>query len=184
MNPFRLGALGALMLSASAAAALAQTTPTAADEPAGGAASVVTTASGQLHGTVADGVENFFGVPYAAPPVGDLRWRAPAPVEAWDDVRPATEYGSACPQTFGLDAERIENEDCLFLNVQRPEGTEADAKLPVLVFIHGGGWRTGSGVALQSVLIMMARVKRPSEEGAVMWTQTEPPPADSPAMVT
>ena len=151
MKPFHLGAVGVLLLSVSVSGALAQTAPDPAETDAGtgtpetAAASVVATASGQLQGAAAEGVENFFGIPYAAPPVGDLRWRPPAPVEAWDDVRPAVDYGSACPQTFGLDAERIENEDCLFLNVQRPEGTAADAKLPVLVFIHGGGWRTGSG---------------------------------------
>ena len=115
----------------------------------GGAAAqdtpVVTVEEGELRGRVADGVENFFGIPYAAPPVGDLRWAPPAPVSDWDGERDATAYGPACPQGAGLDSERTTEEDCLFVNVQRPEGTTEGDALPVVVLIHGGGWVTGSG---------------------------------------
>ena len=115
------------------------TTAAAQDGP------VVTVEGGEVRGGVADGVENFLGIPYAAPPVDDLRWAPPAPAIGWDGARDATAYGSACPQGAGLDAERTTDEDCLFVNVQRPEGaTEGDA-LPVVVLIHGGGWVTGSG---------------------------------------
>lgn len=106
---------------------------------------VATTAQGSAEGMAADGVESFFGLPYAAPPVGDLRWKAPTAPAAWDGARDASTYGAACPQGAGLDSLRIEDEDCLFVNVQRPEGTTDGAALPVLVFIHGGGWQTGSG---------------------------------------
>ncbi|WP_210529967.1 carboxylesterase/lipase family protein [Rubellimicrobium arenae] len=144
MNGTNAGALAALMTVLSVTDLSAQEA-TAPQDIAASTASPITTASGQVQGRIAEGVEDFFGIPYAAAPVGDLRWRPPAPVDAWEGVRPAVEYGAACPQTFGLDSARVEDEDCLFLNVQRPEGTAADARLPVLVFIHGGGWRTGSG---------------------------------------
>jgi len=106
---------------------------------------VVQTRLGAVQGEIVDGVENFYGIPYAAPPIGDLRWTAPAPAESWQGVRPAVEFGSNCAQPRGLESQRVENEDCLYLNVQRPAGTAADANLPVLVYIHGGGWRGGSG---------------------------------------
>ncbi|KQY20816.1 carboxylesterase family protein [Rhizobium sp. Root483D2] len=110
-----------------------------------GLTEVVQTRLGAVQGEVVDGVENFYGIPYAAPPVGDLRWAAPAPAKSWQGVRPAVEFGSNCAQRDGLESVRVENEDCLYLNVQRPAGTAADANLPVLVYIHGGGWRGGSG---------------------------------------
>ena len=147
MRTMQSGALAVLMISACAPMALAQAPATTApaEGPGTSATAVVATASGEVQGTVVDGVENFFGLPYAAPPVGDLRWRPPAPPAGWQDIRQAAEYGAACPQGFGLDSPRTETEDCLFLNVQRPAGMAAEARLPVLVLIHGGGWQTGSG---------------------------------------
>jgi carboxylesterase type B len=114
--------------------------------PSRAASLVVQTEGGTVEGNVALGVENFLDIPYAAAPVGELRWSPPQPPAHWSDVRPAKEYGSYCPQLKTLDsANRVVNEDCLDVNVQRPIGTPADAKLPVYVYIHGGGYVTGSG---------------------------------------
>jgi carboxylesterase type B len=114
--------------------------------PSRAASLVVQTEGGAVEGNVALGVENFLDIPYAAPPVGELRWSPPEPPAHWSDVRPAKEYGSYCPQPKTLDsANQVVNEDCLDVNIQRPIGTRQDAKLPVYVYIHGGGYVTGSG---------------------------------------
>ena len=91
------------------------------------------------------GIIAFQGIPFAAAPAGELRWRPPAPVEPWDGVRDAAAPGAICPQQ-GLPggAQRAaQSEDCLFLNVWAP--AEAAGPLPVMVWIHGGGYRLGSG---------------------------------------
>jgi carboxylesterase type B len=114
--------------------------------PSRAASLVVQTEGGAVEGNVALGVENFLDIPYAAPPVGELRWSPPEPPAHWSDVRPAKEYGSYCPQPKTLDsANQVVNEDCLDVNIQRPIGTREDAKLPVYVYTHGGGYVTGSG---------------------------------------
>ncbi len=100
----------------------------------------VTIDSGALEGTLADGIHVFKGIPYATPPVGGLRWRAPQLVAKWSGVRNATRYGNDAPQRLSL----TQDEDCLYLNVWAP----ADAKqkpYPVMVWIHGGGLVVGSG---------------------------------------
>ena len=103
--------------------------------------------SGAVAGATAGGVDAFKGIPFAAPPVGDLRWRAPQPVAPWSGVRPASSYGHDCMQTpFGGDAAPLgatPGEDCLVLNVWRPAGAAADARLPVIVWIYGGGFVNG-----------------------------------------
>lgn len=88
-------------------------------------------------------VRIYKGIPYAAPPVGDLRWKPPQPVAPWEGVRECTQWGNRCAQlgTFG---EGNPSEDCLYLNVITPAKTTAD-KLPVMVFFHGGGLTIGSG---------------------------------------
>ena len=104
----------------------------------------VTVTGGQIRGALADTnpeIVSFKGVPYAAPPVGDLRWKPPQPVVAWDGVRDATAAGPICMQTGAQDGSQ--NEDCLLLNVWAPK--ETDAPLPVMVWIHGGGFFNGAG---------------------------------------
>ena len=108
---------------------------------------VVRVDSGKLQGVTAGAVESFKGVPFAAPPVGQLRWRAPQPVEPWSGVRLAKSYSADCMQVpFPSDAAPLGTtpaEDCLYLNVWRPAGTKADAKLPVMFWIYGGGFVNG-----------------------------------------
>jgi para-nitrobenzyl esterase len=106
----------------------------------------VHTESGAVEGTAAavPGVRAFRGLPYAAPPVGELRWKAPQPVAPWKDVRQATAFGPRCPQVriFADMVFRDEpSEDCLYLNVWAQETAKGQ---PVMVWIHGGGFVTGS----------------------------------------
>ena len=106
---------------------------------------------GELQGVVDDGVVSFKGIPFAAPPVGELRWRPPQAAAPWTGVRQAAEYGADCmqgrfgpPPAAGAPAPRVPSEDCLFLHVWRPAGAAA-RRLPVMVWIHGGGFVGGSG---------------------------------------
>jgi para-nitrobenzyl esterase len=97
-------------------------------------------------------VHAYRGIPYAAPPVGELRWKAPRPVVPWPGVRNCDEFGAACPQAglpFFLSMPEMAmrapfSEDCLFLNVWTPAGRDPLAKLPVLYWIHGGGFVMGA----------------------------------------
>jgi para-nitrobenzyl esterase len=102
--------------------------------------------SGVVRGAVADGVLSFKGIPYAAPPVGPLRWRAPQSAPKWSGVRAATAYGHDCMQKpFPSDAAPLGTdpaEDCLVLNVWRPADVKP-GKLPVMVWIYGGGFVNG-----------------------------------------
>jgi len=107
------------------------------------AAPSVTIDSGKLAGIETAGMKSFLGIPYAAPPLGDLRWRAPQPVKAWQGIRQATNFGPVCRQI----AEWIkmpQSEDCLTLNVWAPV-RKAAKPYPVLVWIHGGALRNGHG---------------------------------------
>ena len=116
--------------------------------------------SGRLSGAILDdGVRVFKGIPYAAPPVGELRWRAPQHLKKWEGIRRATEFGSICPQPSGLAAMSggllpKTEEDCLFLNVWTP-ALSSDESLPVMVWIHGGGlflgWSNQSGYDGQKI---------------------------------
>lgn len=105
----------------------------------------VATASGRVSGMVEDGVASWKGIPFAAPPIGSLRWRAPQPPTPWRDVRPATAYRNDCmQQPFRGDAAPMgapPAEDCLYLNVWKPAA--ASAKMPVILWIYGGGFVNG-----------------------------------------
>ncbi len=105
------------------------------------ASPVVQTGSGNVQGLIQNNVAKFLGIPYAAAPVGSLRWAPPQPAAAWSGTRAATTYGATCAQvtTLGVFAGPANsNEDCLFANVFTPN-LETTAKLPVIVWIHGGG---------------------------------------------
>jgi para-nitrobenzyl esterase len=110
----------------------------------------VKTASGVVEGTTGESpeVRAFRGIPFAAPPVGDLRWKPPQPVKAWEGVRQAVKFGPRCMQhpVFGDMAFRSDgtSEDCLYLNVWAPASAGKE-KLPVLVYFYGGGFMAGDG---------------------------------------
>src|SRR5258706_10044563 len=132
-----VAAVGAM---ASCATAVGASTPHARLH---GAASrlVVAPADGRLRGEAAGGIDEFLGIPYAAPPVGRLRWRAPQPAAHWKGVRSATRFGPHCPQyrsPFGMASM---SENCLFLNVYTP--SRIGRALPVLLWIHGGDLTAG-----------------------------------------
>ena len=111
----------------------------------------VKTADGMVESTAPakDGVRSFKGIPFAQPPVGDLRWREPQPVKNWPGVRNADKFGPACMQRLSPNADYWfrgdgMSEDCLYLNLWTPAKSSRE-KLPVLVYIFGGGFQNGDG---------------------------------------
>jgi carboxylesterase type B len=142
--------LTAFLLPGSArasSAALVTARTTAADHSRG---LIVPTDRGWVEGKLAEGTDQWLGIPYAAPPVGALRWAAPRPAPRWHGIRQATAYGGRCAQLASGNGPRVDNEDCLYLNVFAPPGPASGADrrdhgLPVLVMIHGGGLTTGAG---------------------------------------
>ena len=125
--------IGAAAAMAVAFSASAQTGP------------VVGTVGGGVSGTATGQVESFKGIPFAAPPVGALRWKAPQPAAAWSGVRDGSKFAASCYQQARNG--RVDNlsEDCLYLNVWRPANAKPGAKLPVMVWIYGGAFVSGSG---------------------------------------
>lgn len=135
-----------LSLAAAVLAAAAGTAHPALDEP-------IRIEAGLVGGsTASDGVQVFRGIPFAAPPVGDGRWRAPQPVEPWDGVLEASEFGDVCIQPEGEGRPNIAvlpgsppmSEDCLYLNVWTPADW-ADDELPVMLYFYGGAFTEGAG---------------------------------------
>ncbi len=140
------------------------------------ASAVVRVDSGQLQGVEADGVISFKGIPFAAPPVGELRWRPPQPTPRWTGVRQAAEFGRSCMQgrggpppgagarpgapaaaaPTGAPVAQGPSEDCLYLNVWRPAGPAA-RNLPVMVWIYGGGFVGGSSSSPNTSGVQFAR---------------------------
>ncbi len=110
---------------------------------------IVSTADGELRGVQAEAVASFKGIPFAAPPIGEYRWRPPQPVTPWEGVRDAVDYGPICAQSGwgGAPGTIVDgsSEDCLYLNVWAPADAGANEKLPVMVWFHGGGFTGGSG---------------------------------------
>lgn len=115
------------------------------------AAPVLTVSTGALRGDRVDGTDRYLGIPYAAPPVGDRRFRSPAPPAAWDGERDATAFGPTAPQApyrggieNYLGSIEIPGDDILTVNVWTPADRPTDAALPVLVFVHGGALTRGA----------------------------------------
>jgi len=111
---------------------------------------MVKTTAGRIQGTTLNrgAVRAYLGVPYAAAPVGNLRWKAPQPAARWKGVREATQFGARCAQNHVFDDmtfhETDFSEDCLFANIYTPANASRSSKLPVMVWIHGGGLVAGA----------------------------------------
>ena len=110
---------------------------------------IVKTKQGRIEGYEADGLCIFRGIPYAAPPVGNLRWLPPQPASSWEGIRPSASFGNAAPQAspetqaLKIDLQAEMDEDCLYLNIYTP-GLDSERR-PVFVWIHGGGFTIGAG---------------------------------------
>jgi len=146
--PAVAGLAAALSLLALGAGPAAAAAASAASSHQGGL--IVPTDDGKLQGKHDEGIDQFLGIPYAAPPVGALRWQAPQPVQPWAGVRSATSYGNRCAQLPSGNGPREDAEDCLYLNVFTPTDYQPGrggphGGLPVMVMIHGGGLTTGAG---------------------------------------
>lgn len=131
-----VAAVAALLLSGCATADPAQ-----GSKPAAGA--TIKIEQGSLTGAAATGTIEYLGIPYAKPPVGDLRWHEPEAPEPWAGVLDATKPGPDCPQTVNGDSDGSLSENCLYLNVYSPDKPK-NKKLPVVVFLHGGGYTGGT----------------------------------------
>jgi para-nitrobenzyl esterase len=125
----------ALILMSGACVAPPPSANSSAGSPRGTIGDTVKTNQGMVQGAVADGVAVFKGVPFAAPPTGDLRWRPPQPPAKWTETRKASAFSPTCVQA----------EDCLYLNVYEPADVKQGDRLPVMVWIHGGAFLFGAG---------------------------------------
>jgi para-nitrobenzyl esterase len=139
-----IGAVVGTVVATVAAVLLPAGTPAGADARSAGDGEIVGTDSGPVRGTVSAEYRTFQGIPYAAPPVGDLRWRSPQPPRPWSQPRDATRPGNVCAQNPGGGYPDTD-EDCLYLNVTTPRGTPDDRLRPVMVWVHGAGNSYGYG---------------------------------------
>jgi para-nitrobenzyl esterase len=139
----RFGALLTAALLSTSAAAVAYL-GTADATPNTPVAPVVSTDAGAVRGTLTTQARLFQGIPYAAPPVGQLRWASPQRAASWSGIRDATKPGNRCAQAKGLIDPASNHEDCLYLNVATPRDS-GTRKLPVMVWIHGNGYISGAG---------------------------------------
>ena len=130
-------AVAGVTLGALAAAAPAASASTFGGRSAAGGP-VTGTANGPVRGLANGAVNEFLGIPYAAPPVGALRWQPPQPAASWSGVRDATQFAPHCPQLATPFGQASTSEDCLFLNVFTPRHMQAGSHFPVMVWIHGG----------------------------------------------
>jgi para-nitrobenzyl esterase len=115
---------------------------TAADGTHSGGA-IVRTDSGPVRGAVTPEYRTFQGIPFAAAPVGELRWRSPQPPQRWSHIRDATRPGNRCAQGAGAGTPSV-HEDCLYLYVTTPRSTGHGRLRPVMVWLHGGGSSYGT----------------------------------------
>jgi para-nitrobenzyl esterase len=142
------GAAATAVLIAAAACTSATATPGASKSASQSAttnpdtALLVATAGGTVRGQAIAATDEFLGIPYAAPPVGALRWQPPRPPAPWHGIRAATSYAPHCPQPSSTFGQASTSEDCLYLNVFTP-ATSTARDLPVMVWVHGGSLRTG-----------------------------------------
>lgn len=106
---------------------------------------IIETIKGKVKGVQESGHQKFLGIPYAKPPIGDLRFQKPQPMDAWEDIKDSTNFSTIAPQNY-IDETPIsqeENEDCLYLNIWTPQAD--DKRRPVMFWIHGGGFVIGAG---------------------------------------
>jgi para-nitrobenzyl esterase len=142
------GAAATAVLIAAAACTSATATPGASKSASSSASTnpatplVVATAGGTVRGQVVAAADEFLGIPYAAPPVGALRWQPPRSAAPWHGIRSTTSYAPHCPQPSSTFGQASTSEDCLYLNVFTPAASKA-RNLPVMVWVHGGSLLTG-----------------------------------------
>ena len=138
--------LGALSFAAACFTSSALISSAYAGSKHTGAKNTVETQFGTIEGLASKSGSQFLGIPYAKAPVGDLRWRAPQPIDALPEGFTATDFGPSCAQAPSPFGEPSLSEDCLYLNIYRPKGAfPAGRKVPVMVWIHGGAFTYGTG---------------------------------------
>ncbi len=137
--------VGALVLSA--CSSVAQGADVSEGAKDGARRAIVQTDAGPVRGAVHAGYRSFQGIPYAAPPEGEMRWRSPQPPQPWSEPRDATKPGERCPQAPSdlSGSPGGGKEDCLFLNVTTPDSARPDRPMPVMVWLHASGGGDGTG---------------------------------------